>query len=217
MDLSNARIAPIFTKLVKPIPELEVNFTEIGLYGLPEQYFTDSEVTDFEYSFHFSKGQHTRGLVKKRLKTEEELWKEEQFKLTKGKKRKKGEEIPKEELEKLAYFAEVNKLDQERLAQLGERERFYNVKEDEYKNDCLVWNLEPVEIELGEDGEPVGENFENTGKSKNADGKMDTARISKEKTIGNEESNLGTMVFGMQEEEVEEPEPAFTVNLVNFR
>jgi hypothetical protein len=161
MDLYNPRIAPIFTKLLKPIPELEISLNQIGLYGLPDQYFQDSQVTEFEYNFHFSTSANNLGEVKPRLKTEEEIWQEEQFKLNKGKKRKPGEEIPKEELEKLAYFEKIKKADDERLAKLESKERFYDIKEDNYKSNMLVWKLEVPESGSGKNGVVQKESFLN--------------------------------------------------------
>lgn len=111
MDLNNPRTASVFNKFQKPLSQVDVYLQGIGIYGLPEQFFSDADLTSFEYRIYFAGEFNAGGEVKKRLKTEEEVWKEEQFKLNKGKKRKKDEEIPKEELEKLAYFEEINRKD----------------------------------------------------------------------------------------------------------
>lgn len=113
---------------------------------MPEQFFSDADLTSFEYRIYFAGEFNAGGVVKKRLKTEEEIWKEEQFKINKGKKRKKDEEVPKEELMKLAYFEDLAQKDAERLEKLGVKERFFDVMEDNYKSNLLEWILPTPEI-----------------------------------------------------------------------
>lgn len=50
---------------------------------------------------------------------------------------------------------------------------------------------------------------------KTEDAKVDAAKGNKEKNNGSEKPKKGAMIFGMEDEEPEEPEPAFQVKLVS--
>lgn len=143
-----ATIAPLIERLAKPVSEANLKINRIGLYSLPDQYFTDSEISEFQFTAHIMDLQMEEGIVKPRIPTEQEIWEEERLKQNKGRKKKDQEPTP-EELEKMNEFAEVRRIDEERLAEFSEEDQFYDISEDISKNQFIEWKKVQPEPQEG--------------------------------------------------------------------
>ena len=205
MNLENSKSAQIFSKLKKPLSNLTINFSNLGLYALPEEYIDDNQVTELNYNFIFGDLKVDGGEIKHRQRTEEELWREEQMKLNKGKKKKKGEPPDPEVVEKEEYFAEVKRQDEERLQAMPEDVAFYDVQEDNFKNTFLVWEYKEPPVDPEAVAEEDGENGQQ-GATGGVGGGPQTRKAS--------ESPLHRLDEG--EEEQEDIDPGFSIDLVKF-
>ena len=133
MESNIARIAPLIERLAKPLGPIQLKLSSIGLYQLPDKYLEDGKINEFDYSLHFMDYTLQKGIVHERKLTLEEQWLEEQAGQKKGKKKKDQEPTP-EEKKKMEEFAEIKRLDNERLEAMPEEEREYDIAEDNLKN-----------------------------------------------------------------------------------
>ena len=127
-------------KMSKPNDKIILRVEPLGLFNFPEE-FQNADVNGyFEYSMKFRGLTLAEAKFNTRQQTEEEQWLIEEEKNAKTKKKPKGQEGPTpEELEKQNYFAKIKQDDDDRLAQMTEDERFYDIREDIYKTSNMKW------------------------------------------------------------------------------
>ena len=147
---NNERAESSFEKYIHPIGGVRVKMSEVGLYGLPDDFVAHNSNMAFSYvikfmSFTIEKG----GSIVQREKTEEELYLEELERLNKVQKKKKGEENPPEVIAKLEEFKLKRQTEEQELENMEPSDRLYAISEDIKRKPFLRFKM-PDHTEVAE-------------------------------------------------------------------
>lgn len=202
---NNERAESSFEKYIHPIGGVRVKMSEVGLYGLPDDFVAHNSNMAFSYaikfmSFTIEKG----GSIVQREKTEEELYLEELERLNKVQKKKKGEENPPEVIAKLEEFKLKRQTEEQELENMEPSDRLYAISEDIKRKPFLRFKM-PDHIEVAEKPAQGGKPGTIANISKTAIQTKETA-----KELSKDATKDGQMISGQIETSAEEIIPLDT-------